>query len=236
MFYKLSSKRPSLSYIGSHMMISDSKNKNLGVCADLMRLLMGIFTEQKFFRQTSSIVLVKSLLFIEIFKMSKSFIFNACSDNRIKALGLCRNQIRYFRDIFIEQKFFREPRSIIWVNSFMSIPVQRRSKILGFDIISDKKIKTFSASIDQMRHFREMFTEQKFLREQRSIVWVDSFIYHSICYGWNLKPYEKKKKKKKKKKQFPTPNSRHYSRPVGHMSTIYEFCPVKAWFFPIPLD
>ena len=45
-------------------MISDNKNKNLGVCADLMRHLMGIFTDQKFFRQTSSIVLVKSLLFI----------------------------------------------------------------------------------------------------------------------------------------------------------------------------
>ena len=198
MFHKNFSKVPSLSCTGSHSMINDNIIKILDASADQMRHFMGMFIEQKFFRKTRSSVLVKFFLFIHILKRRKIFGFNACSDNKIKTLDVCKNQIRHFREILTEQKFFRKPRSIIWDNPFISIPILKMSEILGFGICSDKKSKTFSACTDQMRHLREMFTEQKFFREQRSIVKVKSFISILILkvseifgFRWNFKPSKK---------------------------------------------
>ena len=163
-----------------------------------MRHFTGMFTEQQFFRKTRSIILVKYLLYIHILKRRKIFGFNAFSDNKIKTLDVCKNQIRHFREILTEQKLFRKPRSIIWDNPFISIPILKMSEIFGFGIGFDKKSKAFRACTDQMRHLREMFTEQKFFREQRSIVKVKSFIFISILklsenfgFGWNFKPSKK---------------------------------------------
>ena len=58
--------------------------------------------------------------------MSKSFVFNAWSDNRIKTFGLCRNQIEYFRDILTDQNFFREPRSMVAYELILSYLFQFR--------------------------------------------------------------------------------------------------------------
>ena len=164
-----------------------------------MRHFRDIFNELKLFRKPRSIILVKYFLSISFLKRRKIFGFNAFSDNKIKTLDVCKNQIRHFREILTEQKFFKKPRSIIWDNPFKSIPILKMSEILGFSIGFHKKSKTFSAYTDQMRHLREMFTEQKFFREQRSIIKVKSFIFisilkvnkisgFSVCCGWNFKP------------------------------------------------
>ena len=98
--------------------------------------------------------------------MSEILGFGIGFDKRSKTFSACTDQMRHLREMFTEQKFFREQRSIVKVKSFSSIPILKMSEILVSGISSDKKGKTFGACTDQMRHFREMFTEQKFFREQ----------------------------------------------------------------------